>query len=508
VDPEFASTHPDRELALYRAFEALAGLASAPDAALDPLVVVAFEVLRAAGDKVESRDLARTLAKRHTSYGRQNPMRYRWGLSHNAEPGSSAYRRPPGPRVHWRPAEDEWLDRDRSGYGRRLMEPIVMAAQFGFWGRVAEDREHEPEVADLAGALLEEALPVAEHDIAFLHTALDPWRDTFALWVLTSEPQTAARLRDLLFTLAIRYGSIAARDGLVRGTRHPWFQRPLVSASAHLASSLWHWGAYPSVVPKLVSFVALTRNPDGSWADENQPPDILTTLAAADLLSRLDPGFDPEPTAAWLIGQQEESGWWRALDPEVPWLTATVARWLRQAQLPFTHRFSWPTAPVWARDRMTGLTTFAAVEELAAVMGELPRLANERIDVAFLDLAGFRAFNSRHGSQDEGDRLLAVLGGALRDMPGVLPVRIGGDEMLILGKPGAGIGDTIAAWRTAWPARLRAAGFTDPVAPRILIGTAPTRDLNHLRRELGEGIFRMKQAFTDVPPEGVQATLD
>jgi GGDEF domain-containing protein len=157
---------------------------------------------------------------------------------------------------------------------------------------------------------------------------------------------------------------------------------------------------------------------------------------------------------------------------------------------------------------MTGLTTFAAVEELAAVMGELPRLANERIDVAFLDLAGFRAFNSRHGSQDEGDRLLAVLGGALRDMPGVLPVRIGGDEMLILGKPGAGIGDTIAAWRTAWPARLRAAGFTDPVAPRILIGTAPTRDLNHLRRELGEGIFRMKQAFTDVPPEGVQATLD
>ena len=56
--------------------------------------------------------------------------------------------------------------------------------------------------------------------------------------------------------------------------------------------------------------------------------------------------------------------------------------------------------------------------------------------------------------------------------------------------------------------RLRAAGFTDPVAPRILIGSAPTRELNRLRRELGEGIFRMKHAYTEVPPDGVQATLD
>jgi GGDEF domain-containing protein len=508
VQPEFEASRPNRDIALYRAFEALSGLACAPDAADDPLVVVAHEVVRAAGDQVNNRNLARTLAKRHAAYGRHNPRRYRWSLSYNAEPGSTVYLQPPGPRAHWRPAEAEWLDRDRSGYGRRLMEPIVIAAQFGYWGRIAENRDYEPEIADFASSLVDEALPVAEHDIAALHMALDPWRDTFALWVLTSEPQAAGRLRDLLFTLAIRYGSIAARDGLVRGIRHPWFQRPLVSASAHLASSLWHWGTYPSVVPKLVSFVAVMRNADGSWADENQPADILTTLAAADLLTRLDPGFDPTPTVAWLIAQQEESGWWRALDPEVPWLTAAVARWLRQAELPFTQRFDWPSAPIWARDRMTGLTTLAALEELAIAMGQLPRLADEPTQAAFLDLAGFRAFNSRHGSQDEGDRLLSVLGGALRDMPGVLPVRIGGDEMLILGKPGADIAATIEAWRMAWPGRLRAAGFTDPVAPRILIGSARTGELTRLRRELGEGIFRMKQTFAEVPPEGVQATLD
>ena len=129
------------------------------------------------------------------------------------------------------------------------------------------------------------------------------------------------------------------------------------------------------------------------------------------------------------------------------------------------------------------------------------------MDVAFLDLAGFRAFNKRHASQDEGDRLMGVLGAALRDIPGILPARIGGDEMLLLGKPTAAIGDAIAAWRAAWPARLRMAGFSDIVAPRILIGKGPVRDISSLRRDLGEGIFRMKEQYPETPPEGVQARL-
>jgi GGDEF domain-containing protein len=501
------STDSDRIPAIVRAHEALQRLADAAPLE-DPLLVVAFDALRGAGEPVDVRPLLQQMANRSVRQGRINPLRYRWGLSYRSEPGSLAYVRSDGTqRTHWRPGEADQLERDPSAYGRRLMEPIVIAAQFGYWGRLIDDPATQPEVAALASALLDEAQPVAEHDLAAMFVALDPWRDTFALRVLSQEPYTAARFRDLLFGLAIRYGSLAARDGVVRGLQHPWHRAPLVSATAQLAAGLWHWGVYPSVVPALVSFVSLSRAADGSWGDLGQPSDVLTTLAAADLMARLDPGFDPEPTARWLLEHQEDAGWWRALDPEVPWLTAAVARWLLLSERPFHERFVWPTSPIWTRDRMTGLTTLAGVDELVAVLGALPRVADEPMEVAFLDLAGFRAFNKRHGSQAEGDRVLALLGEALRALPDVLPARIGGDERLMIGKPGDRIGPKLDAWRHAWPARLRAAGFSDKVAPRILVGRARAREVDELRRELGEAIFRMKQIFPETPAEGVQARL-
>jgi diguanylate cyclase (GGDEF)-like protein len=67
---------------------------------------------------------------------------------------------------------------------------------------------------------------------------------------------------------------------------------------------------------------------------------------------------------------------------------------------------------------------FAAVSELAA----------SRVDVAFLDLAGFRAFNNAHG-QDAGDAVLAELAAALREIPSAAVVRDGGDEFLVVGAP-------------------------------------------------------------------------
>lgn len=475
----------------------------------DPLLVVAYDILRAADEPVDDRALLQRIAHARARYGRDNPHRYRWGLSFRATAMSTAYHLPAdAARVHWRPGEATWLERDPADYGARLMMPITLAAQFGYWTRTIADPDTEPEIAAFAGALLDETQPTAEHDVASMQTALDPWRDTFALWLLSSEPATAARLRDLLFALATRYGSIAARSGVVCGTRHPWFERPLVSATAQLASGLWHWGVYPSLLPALVSFVSLSRSSDGAWADEGQPADILTTLAAADLLSRLDPGFDPEPTRWWLIQRQEPEGWWRALDPETPWLTAAVARWLLRSERPFCERFEWPSVPVWTRDRMTGLTTLAGIDELIAAMTALPRLNNQPMDVAFLDLAGFRAFNTRHGSQEEGDRVMAVLGTALDAIPGALAARIGGDEMLILGKPDIDLAPELDRWRAAWPGRLRAEGIEEPVAPRILVGRARVRDVPALRRELGEGIFRMKQQFPETPPEGVQARLE
>ncbi|HEX5396208.1 MAG TPA: hypothetical protein VFX74_03865 [Candidatus Limnocylindria bacterium] len=499
----------DRTRAVVRAYEALARFATAPDTLDDPVLAVGYDVLLAAGEPVDNRALLQHIAHRRASYGRDNPRRYRWGLSFRAQAVSAAYRRAAEqPPVHWRPREASWLERDATGYGARLMTPITLAAQYGYWGRLISAETAQPEVAALASAVLDEAQPVAEQDLAAMYAGLDPWRDTFALWILSGEPETATRFRDLLFGLAMRYGSLAARGGVVRGTRHPWYQRPLASATAQLAMGLWHWGVYPSIVPGLVSFVSLSRLADGSWADEGQPPDILTTLAAADLLARLDPGFDPEPTARWLAARQEPAGWWRALDPETPWLTAAVARWLLYSERAFHERFTWPTTPVWTRDRMTGLTTLAGVDELVAVIGALPRLGDQPMEVAFLDLAGFRAFNKVHGSQAEGDRVLELLGGALRDLPGILPARIGGDEMLMLGKPGDVIGPRIDAWRSAWPKRLRAAGVQEQVAPRILIGRSAARDVDALRRELGEGIFRMKQQYPETPAEGVQARLE
>ena len=502
------ANHGDHGIAILHAYDALTRLSTSTDALADPLVVVALDLLRAAGEPVDDRALLRSLAGHATSYGRDNPMRYRWSLSFAAEPGSEAYRRRHDtPQPHWRPGEREFMEGNLTKYGRRLMEPVVLASQFGYWGRVAESPTTEPEIANLATALLEEAIPTAENDLAALFTASDPWRDTFALWLLSREPQTAARFRHLLFGLAIRYGALAARDGVVRGLRHPWHGRPLVSASAMLATALWHWGVYPTVIPALVSYVSLSRNSDGSWSDEGQPPDILTTLAAADLLSRLDPGFDPSLTVRWLAERQEADGWWRALDPETPWLTAAVARWLGAAELQFFQRFAWPSMPIWTRDRMTGLTTLTGIDEIATVLGTVPRLAAAPMDVAFLDLAGFRAFNKIHGSQTEGDRVLATLGEALRDIQGCLPVRIGGDEMLIVGKPGADIGPRLDRWRAAWPARLRAAGFVEPVAPRILVARAPAAQLMDVRHKLGEGIFKMKQLYPETPPEGVQVRM-
>jgi GGDEF domain-containing protein len=494
--------------AVVRAYDALIRFAESDDALADPLLVVAYDILAAADEPVDNRALLQHMARARARYGRENPRRYRWGLGFRAAAISAAYRREDSVgAAHWRPREHAWLAEQPSAYGARLMMPITLAAQFGYWGRVIADDGTEPEIAAFAAALLDESLPTAEHDVASMQTAIDPWRDTFALWVLSGEPETADRLRDLLFALATRYGSIAARSGVVCGVRHPWFERPLVSATAQLGAGLWHWGVYPSLLPALISFVSLSRTADAAWADEGQPTDVLTTLAAADLLSTLDPGFDPEPTAAWLMDRQETAGWWRALDPETPWLTAAIARWLLRSERSFTDRFSWPSTPVWTRDRMTGLTTLAGIDELIAAMGALPRLNNETMEVAFLDLAGFRAFNKIYASQEEGDRVLRLLGGALDVIPGVLAARIGGDEMLLLGKPGNAIGSVIEAWRAAWPARLRAAGIEEKVAPRILIGRSAVRDVSRLRRELGEGIFRMKQQYPETPAEGVQARL-
>ena len=446
----------------------------APDAIDDPLVVVALEVRAQTGRPISPEPLLAHFASKQLGYGRSNRRRYRWGLSSESQPGSNAYRLAPGSsRTCWRPAElaARGLEVGDSAFGIRLMEPIELAAQFGYWGRVADDPTMSPAVRSGAALLLDEATPIAEHDLASWFEALDPWRDTFALWLLSAESEAIVRLRDLIFALATRYGGLASRaGGAVMGTRFPFFETRLVSASAHLALGLWRCGVYPSVVPSLVDFVARSRHGSGAWADGEQQPDVLTTLAAADLLARLDPTFDPTPTAAWFVERQEPAGWWRALNPEVPWLTQAITGWLERIARPFSERFAWPSAPIWARDRLTGLTTMAILDELETVLAGVPGLAALPIEAAFLDLAGFGDFNSRQG-QVAGDEVLATLGASLSDLDGVLPVRIGGDEFLLFGKPGAVSGSLAASlepWRDQWAVAMAVDHPTECVAPRIV----------------------------------------
>jgi hypothetical protein len=77
---------------------------------------------------------------------------------------------------------------------------------------------------------------------------------------------------------------------------------------------------------------------------------------------------------AWFVERQEREGWWRALDPEVAWLTAAIVDWLERAERPFAQCFGWPSAPIWARDRLTGLTTVATLDELCYVFEGFPSL--------------------------------------------------------------------------------------------------------------------------------------
>jgi diguanylate cyclase (GGDEF)-like protein len=255
----------------------------------------------------------------------------------------------------------------------------------------------------------------------------------------------------------------------------------------------------------LLDFVANQRQADGGWADPDQPADVLTTLAAADLLSGLDPTFDPAPTIAFFEHQQEASGWWRALNPEVPWLTGAIADWLTRADKPFPERFRWPDLPVWARDRTTGLPARAVLDELCVALAGIPGLADAPLEAAFIDLADFGEINNDYG-QDAGDMVLAEYAAALTRLPGTLTIRIGGDELLVVGKPHTAgslepllhgfMADWVEAAATAVVPRTK-------VLPRIVITADRAARLRNVVGRLGTEIAKVKKAHLHPQPPGV-----
>ena len=179
----------------------------------------------------------------------------------------------------------------------------------------------------------------------------------------------------------------------------------------------------------------------------------------------------------FFLAHQEPTGWWRALDPEAPWLTAEVVRLLEASRLPFAKRFTWPYVPPWSLDRKTKVPTFDYFDDIANVFASIGGLARSRIQVAFLDLAGFGDWNKAYGAA-VGDRVLEVLTQALRD-PRMLPdsrvIRDGGDEFLILGAPtNSTLMPDLQRFLTRWPTYFREAMDIDAPhpAPRIAVAEA------------------------------------
>jgi GGDEF domain-containing protein len=267
---------------------------------------------------------------------------------------------------------------------------------------------------------------------------------------------------------------------------------------------------HPKLTGSLTDWVREQQHPDGGFGDGDGPSDVLTTVIAAELLSGLDPDWDPRSAATYLVSRQDERGWWRAYGPESAWLTLEIYQFLRRASRPFADRFRWPEVALTSRDRRTGLPRYDYYADLARLCQEVSGLGRAPIDVAFLDLAGFGSFNNRHGMA-MGDAVLREFAQALAGMPGVMAIRDGGDEFLALGAPGgAGLAATLDRFRRDWPKRLRARFGDDArVTSRILVATTTGVRLVATRDDLGRRIAQLKEAdpVGGLPPEGVLVSL-
>jgi GGDEF domain-containing protein len=467
----------------------------------DPIIAAALRFAVARGERVRASQLLAAYDRRSAaSSGLDRGLP--WPFAPDGGPGSPIYARRSGEAVNWRPRDADRMAADPGGYARWLVEPI---AQVQTLELLAELEATPSPKGEAAAPIRRDLLPQVEAAFALHVAADDPWRDLFALWQLTDAPHTLNDLWFLATAIAYRYATMARRvAGPVIGTG-PFEGEQLVSASAALGTVLWQLRIYPSLVPELVDHVADRIRTDGGWGDPGQPTDILTTLAAADLLIGIDPDFDPRRTVAWFAHAQEPEGWWRALDPEVPWLTAAVVDWLERARRPFVERFRWPGALKLDLDRRTQLPSYAWFADLARSVQEVPGLARAEWEIAFVDLAGFGKFNTDNG-QAKGDEVIGAFGRALARIPACRAIRDGGDEFIVIGAPGdSSLLDRLDAFRASWLAEFVATFGSEPnpVRPRITVSQGPGRELAAVRERLGRRIGEMKKLYEDPPRDGV-----
>jgi GGDEF domain-containing protein len=430
--------------------------------------------------------------------GSTSSTRYRWDTSHKHCPLPAWAGRVETWRA-WRPQEQQDLERDPVAFEERLTLPIIVAEATELLLELDHPR---------ARAILEEAEPALRRDLAQRVLAMHAWTDTFALACAVRCPRATERLRPLLVALATTYAEEAHRaGGCVRGTRFPFHDKLLVSATAQLGLGLLRLGMEIPLLARLAETVRSAIGRSGAWHDAQEPDDVMTTLVCAELLASLDPGFDPAPTARWLADRQHADGLWIALGPEAPWLTWVTATWLEAADRPFAERFVFPALQPGDRDRKTGVASFSYFDDVGRLFSATRELASSRLELAFLDLAGFRAFNNAHG-QEAGDAVLAELAQALRAIPTAAVVRDGGDEFLVVGAPTrVGLAGALDDFRRAWPARFRERfGEGTPVASRILVTSGSGADLRAMRERLGRSLAPLKAAPAP-GPDGMLVTV-
>jgi hypothetical protein len=428
---------------------------------------------------------------------RGGSRRYRWSF-----PVASWI--PLEQRVRWRPVEREIVERSGAEHAARLWTPPVLVEHIEWLER--QSRGADEEVAARAAILLDEALPALEDDVAARVAGIDSWGDTFLLWAFARRPRALARAPGLVQAIASRYAARAARaNGVVLGRDFPFFDVPMPSATAHLASAAARTGEGLELVAPAVEWLRRERRPDDGWGDPGQGTDILTTLAAAELLGFLDPAFDPA-SALEPIGRlvEERGGRPELIGPEWPWVAAEILAFAAWTARPFRERFRWPHVPDWMIDARVRVPRFEAYLVDARLFERLPGLTNVPVEIGFIDFAGFGAWNSAHG-QAAGDDLLALLAAQLRTVPESRTIRDGGDEFLVLGAPMAdGLVGRLEQLCSRWPGVSRARFPDLPVVPlRAVVGTAPAAGLRAQREILGRAIGELKVDHPSPPSEGV-----
>ncbi len=433
--------------------------------------------------------------------------RYRWEISHKRCKGG-AHVPPPAEWKLLRPEE-----RDPESSEIRISLPLAVADGCEYLAQLAQ---REGEIGEIASAFLAEAEPIFRRDLAAHVQAQHPWADTFALRSVAARAHAIERLRPLALAIAATYAANVT-DSAVVGMRFPLHERPMISATAQLASGLCVLGQDIALLGKLLTRVRSSQHANGGFGDDMPDAvaekygreDLLTTFAAADVLGALDPSFDLERALAWLASKQRPDGFFVAFGPEIVWLTGELARLAAASERPFAERFRFPSVPQANLDRKTGLPFYAFFDDLSRLFAELSGLASASVPVAFLDLAGFGAFNNAFG-QDLGDAVLAAIARELSAIDFARAIRDGGDEFMVVGAPERQhLERDLDAFRRAWPARFHAEFGADvpPVAPRILVTESRGRDLRSAREHLGRGMGKVKDASKSPPPEGILSRL-